>query len=769
MTTHGLSSWLWLLGGFVGATLLVALSVRLPKAVGLDGAADRFSADRAMRIVRRLCDDIGLRANGTPAQERAVEMLVGELRKVPGVEVEVQRVGGVHQYQRPPWPFPPFVYQTINVVARLEGRTPEALLLNAHYDTPTGSVGAGDDAMGVAAMIEVLRVLAVGPKLEHSIVVNLNGGEEIASLGAAGFLQHRFARDVRAYLYVDTGPRGKPVVIGAGPGNAWMLKEYTAAARSVATSVGGQDMMDSGLLPHSGDFLPLHEGGIVGIDIAAVDDFWSVHTNRDRPERIDTAALQLMGDNLLAGARRLASGALPGDVDRRSAVYYDVAGLFVLVYSARTARALALAVLGLTVLALVTAVRRRAFAVRQMLGALGRLLLLELAAVLAAILVAAVLGFVLHRPHGWFSSPAIAVWVFGASAVAAAMGILAWRRRRRPGEPELVAWAAALLFWALLLAVATWKNLGSGYLPLWWAGCLATGLIGALYAPKWRSVLWLVAFVPGAALVLGLTATIFPFVVADIGLVPAPVPLDMLVAVLVAFAVAMLAPAGLAVLGAPTRLGRASIAVAVIAVAGAAVAAVVNPYSVDRPKRITAAVVQRDGTSGLFLGSRDALPLGPALGNLPEAVPCKSGSPSILSPPFTFRMPAAPLSFDAPRIEVLSSVLDSSRDTRVVRLRVEAGGTGLQLSVPRARVRGWSLGRIPERSFDPARLLVVFVNAAPADRELTLELAGTAPVEVELVEVRGPSRAAEVQELGRRLPSWTALDAVEIWSVKKKI
>jgi hypothetical protein len=109
--------------------------------------------------------------------------------------------------------------------------------------------------------------------------------------------------------------------------------------------------------------------------------------------------------------------------------------------------------------------------------------------------------------------------------------------------------------------------------------------------------------------------------------------------------------------------------------------------------RHPAARVQRDGTSGLFLGSRDALPLGPALGNLPEAVPCESGSPSMLSPPFTFRMPAAPLSFDAPRIEVLSSVLDSSRDARVVKLRFEAGGPGFQFYVPRAAVRGWGSHR----------------------------------------------------------------------------
>ena len=316
--------WIWLLAGLVGATLLVAWSLALPKPVGSDTAVDRFSADRAMRIVRRLCDEIGMRPNGSPAQEQAAELLVDELRAIPGVEVEVQRVGGVQQFRRPPWPFPPFVYRTVNVVARLEGRTPEALLLDAHYDTLTDSVGAGDDAMAVGAMVETVRALAAGPKLERSIVLDLNGGEEIAMLGAAGFVQHRFAKDVRAYLYVDTGPRGRPVVIGAGPGNTWLLEQYAAAARSVTMGAAGQDLVDHGLLPHSGDFLPLREAGMVGIDIAAIDDFRSIHTSRDRPERIDRGALQLMGDNLLAGARRLATGELPGNVDQRAGIYYDV-------------------------------------------------------------------------------------------------------------------------------------------------------------------------------------------------------------------------------------------------------------------------------------------------------------------------------------------------------------------------------------------------------------------------------------------------------------
>ena len=64
---------------------------------------------------------------------------------------------------------------------------------------------------------------------------------------------------------------------------------------------------------------------------------------------------------------------------------------------------------------------------------------------------------------------------------------------------------------------------------------------------------------------------------------------------------------------------------------------------------------------------------------------------------------------------------------------------------------------------------MVFENAAPEDRVLTVELAGSAPVDAELVEVRGPVHAPEVQALERRLPPWAALHAIEISSVKSQI
>ena len=768
---HPLGSWLWLLAGLLGATALVALTSFPSRMARRQEAADAFSAVRAMHIVRRLCDEIGMRPNGTAAHARAAEMLAAELRTIPGVEVELQQPSGVHRFDKSAIPFPPFVYRTTNVVARLAGRTQDALLLNAHYDTLTDSVGAGDDALGVAAIVETVRALAAGPKLEHSIVVNLNGAEEVGMLGAVGFLKHRFAKDVRAYVYIDGGPRGKPVIIGAGPGNAWLLKDYVGAERQISTTVVGQDLVNSGLLPHNGDFTPFHDAGVVGLDLAAIGDFWSVHTNRDRPERIDPATMQLMGDNLLAGSRRLANGRLPGNVDKEKLIYYDVLGFFVPVYGSTTARALALVVLGLALFALVMAIRRRAFTFRQMLRSFGGLLVTELASILAAVLVAAILGFAVGRPHGWFSSPLLALWVFGAPSVAAALAILAWRRRRRPDEPELVAWGSGLGFWSLLLALATYAGAGSGYIPLWWTGGMAVGFLGALFMPKWRGVWWLVSFLPGSVLVIGMIFMMLPFFIADIGLVQAPLPLDILVALLVALAVVLLLPSMLASIDVSSRLGRLALVFGTLALFGGVVTALTNPYSIEYPKRMTASLVASEGTSHLLLAAHDALPLATALRNVPEATPWKSAWVPVpqLDPRFTYALPASQPNFPAPVINVLSSSHDSVRDVRTVQLRLESDGPKLRFYVPRTALRAWSLGEVPKNSLDETRFLIAFEDATAKDKELTLELAGSDPVEVEFIDVRGPSTAREVLELEKKLPPWIALDTSEIWSVKQKI
>ena len=420
------------LAGLLAAVLIASRwALQPPAALPPDAPAARFSEGRARHVVRRLADDIGFRVNGTPNHAQAAEFLAGELRRIHGVEVETQIASGSQIYRSSR--LPAFVYRTVNVVARLPGRSPEAILLNAHFDTLVDSVGAADDAAGVAAIVESMRVLAREAPFEHTIVVNLNGGEEDGLFGAAGFLKHRWARDVRAYLYLEALPGGRAGLFGAGPGHAWLSKTYARVAPLPVGTVVGQDLVASGLLPHNGDFTPFHEAGLPGLDVAMSGDGWAYHTALDRPARLQPGALQHMGDTAVAVTRALASGPLAGartDADARGAVFYDLLGMTMIAYSAKTARALAIGALILAAIALTLAGRRAAISLRSTLAALAWTLLAVVAGIGAALAASLLLGRVLGRPHGWFSAPALVLPAFAAPALAATFGVHAlWRRR----------------------------------------------------------------------------------------------------------------------------------------------------------------------------------------------------------------------------------------------------------------------------------------------------------------------------------------------------
>src|SRR6185369_16275621 len=151
-------------------------------------------------------------------------------------------------------------------------------------------------------------------------------------------LQHRWAKDVSAYLYLEALPAGKAGLFGAGPGNSRLARIYARVAPSPLGNVVGQDLVESGLLPHNGDFTPFHEAGLRGLDVAMTGDGWAYHTALDRPARLQPGGLQHLGETAVAVARALASGPLPVEPaapDEGPVVFYDLLGATMLAYGAR--------------------------------------------------------------------------------------------------------------------------------------------------------------------------------------------------------------------------------------------------------------------------------------------------------------------------------------------------------------------------------------------------------------------------------------------------
>lgn len=85
---------------------------------------------------------------------------------------------------------------TWNVLGKIEGTTENGvILLSAHFDhlgVIQGKTyyGADDDASGTAAVMELARMLAAGPKPARTVVVALWGSEEAGLVGSSYFLEH---------------------------------------------------------------------------------------------------------------------------------------------------------------------------------------------------------------------------------------------------------------------------------------------------------------------------------------------------------------------------------------------------------------------------------------------------------------------------------------------------------------------------------------------------------------------------------------------------
>jgi Zn-dependent M28 family amino/carboxypeptidase len=193
------------------------------------------------------------------------------------------------------------------VVAVLRGADPalagEAVIVGAHYDhlghggsfsmaRGDSSIhnGADDNASGVAAMLEIARRLARGPRPARSVVFIAFTGEEQGLLGSAYYAGHPAValERTRAMLNLDMVGRlgaGPLIVYGTDTADEWKaVVDSAAAAEGVLVRGGGDGFGASDQTSFYARGLPV------------LHFFTNVHTDYHRPgddwEKIDAAGLE---------------------------------------------------------------------------------------------------------------------------------------------------------------------------------------------------------------------------------------------------------------------------------------------------------------------------------------------------------------------------------------------------------------------------------------------------------------------------------------------
>jgi hypothetical protein len=239
-----------------------------------------------------------------------------------------------------------------NVVAKIAGRGPgPGVLLMAHYDSVPMAPGAGDDGAGVAALLEVARILVAEAPFENSVILAFTDAEEFGLLGAEAFFgQHRWAKEIGVVINVEgSGSEGESLLLRTGPDSRWVVDAFKRSvdhpsAYSVADEVFKH-------MPNDTDFSVAQRAGLPGIDFAFAGERNHYHSPLDTVDNLSRVTLQHHGENVLPLTRELASMDL-GDHPPGDKLYHSLGQMVTIAWN--QGANVTLAALGLLLLAVAT-------------------------------------------------------------------------------------------------------------------------------------------------------------------------------------------------------------------------------------------------------------------------------------------------------------------------------------------------------------------------------------------------------------------------------
>ena len=465
--------------------LAIALTAAPPDVVLADAPAREFSGARALATVRDLTATGLPHPPGTADHDRVQRVVVARLRAL-GLAPELQPARECDRRG---------CVDLVNIVARIPSAEPgPALLLAAHYDSVPAGPGASDDGAGTAAVIEIARALLADGPPRRSVILLIDDGEELGLLGARAFVRaHPWAPEVGVVLNFEArGTGGQTAMFETSDRSADLVEAYArAASRPVASSVIYTLYKQ---LPSDTDLTVFKEAGMRGLNFAFADRVWEYHTPRDTADALDPRSLQHMGDQGLASARSILAAGASRDGTEES-VYFDLFTHKLVLYRARWARPLALLGALLAALALALAVRRKRTSPLGVAAAACLALAMPIAAALAGLLVAAVIG-ALHGPLLIWSPAPTRPWIaLVAAGVAASTALGASLTRLCP----LTRLAGALVLWTTLSLLISFTAPGASYLFALPTLALGASLLLALRGTQGeRDLGWLASLAPVA-------------------------------------------------------------------------------------------------------------------------------------------------------------------------------------------------------------------------------------------------------------------------------
>lgn len=289
----------------LGLTLVVALilalgAARPPSPKPATAPAEDFSAGRALT-------DVGVIARephptGSVENARARDYIVSRMTAL-GLSPQIQADLSLRKVTRVEQPV--FLGGRIeNIVGVLPGRdrSAPALALMAHYDSVPGSPGAADDAAGVAAALEIARVLKARGTPARDVIFLITDGEEAGLLGAeAFFARHPLAGRIGFLVNMEArGGGGQVQMFQTGDRNQGTIDLLQrTASRPSASSLS---VLLYSAMPNDTDFTVSRAARVDGLNFAFIGRQFDYHAATSTPANLDSGSLQHMGDQVTAVA-----------------------------------------------------------------------------------------------------------------------------------------------------------------------------------------------------------------------------------------------------------------------------------------------------------------------------------------------------------------------------------------------------------------------------------------------------------------------------------
>ncbi|MDX5480471.1 MAG: M20/M25/M40 family metallo-hydrolase [Hymenobacteraceae bacterium] len=360
---------LFLLVALVGLSVFSVSLMSPPEALPANVPATEFSAERAMRHVQEVAKEP--HAMGTTAHAEVRQYLLQQMKAL-GLQTEVQEAVTVNQVGEAN-----NVGYVYNLLGRMKGTQPggKAVLVMAHYDSQPNTPGAGDDAAGIAALLETARALQQSEPLQHDVIFLMTDGEEYGLYGAKAFLKHPWAQDVGVVVNVEArGNAGPSMTFEISPENGWIVEQFAKSAPYPFASSMMYEVYRR--LPNNTDFTVFRDAGYTGVNSAFIDGFVHYHKMTDSPENLDRNSLQHHGSNMLALVRQLGNVSLD-NTKSQDKIFFNPAGSWLVQYPAGLNMLWAGLVTLLLVVTIGVGYRKKALSIPQIIGGFFGFLLIS--------------------------------------------------------------------------------------------------------------------------------------------------------------------------------------------------------------------------------------------------------------------------------------------------------------------------------------------------------------------------------------------------------